>query len=295
MGLKIEYLEEEIPVYDLTVDKTENFYANDVLIHNCQEILLFTTELDGGPENEIALCTLSNINLGKITDTSTPGLYKFMKKYCTLANRALDAILDYQEYPLYAAEYSNKKRRPLGIGVINYAYYLAKNGLRFSDDSGLELTDRTFEAFQYALIESSVQLAKEFGPCEFFGDTKYAKGILPIDNYKKSVDDLIAPIARLDWDKLRSDVVSFGMRNSCLSAIPPAETSAQISNSTNGIEPVLELITIKESKDGLLKQIVPEINKLKNIYELRYDMESCLGYLKLCAVMQKYIDQSYPK
>jgi ribonucleoside-diphosphate reductase alpha chain len=258
----------------------------------CQEITLYTTKLSDSPTDEIALCTLSNINLGKITDTSTPGLYKFMKKYTSLANRALDAILEYQEYPLRAAEYSNKKRRPLGIGVINYAYYLAKNGAKFSDDSGIELTDRTFEAFQYALIESSVQLAREFGPCEFFGDTKYAAGIMPVDRYKKTVDEFNPHVQRLDWDKLRNDVVSIGMRNSCLSAIPPAETSAQISNSTNGIEPVLELITIKESKDGLLKQIVPEVNKLKNVYELRYDMPDCLGYLRLVAVMQKWIDQS---
>lgn len=279
---------DNVNVHSFMNEKTHPIQMSNL----CQEITLVNTPLRGLPTDEIALCTLSNVNLGKITDTSTPGLYKFMKKYCGLANRALDAILEYQDYPVYAAEYSNKKRRPLGIGVINYAYYLAKNGCKFSDGSGLELTDRTFEAFQYALIETSVELAREFGKCEFFEDTKYAQGILPIDRYKKTVDELVAPVQRLDWDKLRGDVITYGMRNSCLSAIPPAETSAQISNSTNGIEPVLELITIKESKDGLLKQIVPDINRLKNMYELRYDMHGCTGYLDAMAVIQKWIDQA---
>ncbi len=275
-------------VFDITVEGNHNFYANNILVHNCAEITLPTKPLESieDPNGEIALCTLSAINLGSIKTLDD------FEPLCRLAVRALDELLSYQEYPMPAAENSTKNRRPLGIGIINYAYYLAKNGVKYSDDSALQLTNETFEAFQYYLIKASMELAKEKGPCAWFDQTKYSKGIFPIDTYKKDVDELVSPELKLDWEWLREQVMTHGMRNSTLSALMPSETSSQISNATNGIEPPRAYVSVKGSKDNVSKQVVPEYNRLKNKYELLWDQRSPRGYIKLVAVMQKYVDQS---
>lgn len=255
----------------------------------CAEISLPTKPLNdiNDPEGEISLCTLSAVNWGKIRDP------KDFEKPCTLAVRALDELLDYQDYPVKAAEISTMNRRPLGIGIINLAYWLAKNDLTYQhiDADGLSKLQEYTEAWSYYLIKASVDLAKEKGACPKSNETKYAQGIMPIDTYKREVDDLVVPAYSMPWDELREDAKTYGIRNSTLMALMPSETSAQISNSTNGIEPPRSLISVKQSKDGVLKQVVPEIRKLKNKYDLLWDQRSPLGYLKICAVLQKFIDQ----
>jgi len=260
----------------------------------CAEITLPTKPLNdiNDPNGEIALCTLSAINWGLIDDPSD------FEKPCEMAVRALDALLDYQSYPVLAAEIANKARRPLGIGIINFAYWLAKNDLKYQDidEAGLMKIDSMAEAWSYYLIKASVKLAKEKGACEWNDQTKYGQGILPIDTYKKDVDALMgmsgASEPTAHWTQLRKDLKEYGIRNSTLMALMPAETSAQISNSTNGIEPPRALVSIKQSKDGVLAQVVPEIRRLKNKYDLLWDQKSPLGYLKIMAVLQKYVDQS---
>jgi ribonucleoside-diphosphate reductase alpha chain len=200
--------------------------------------------------------------------------------------------LDYQDYPIPAAQSGSMARRTLGIGVINYAYYLAKNGVKYSDGSANALTHRTFEAMQYYLLKASVKLAQEQGPCPKFNETTYAQGILPIDTYKKDLDKVCAEALQLDWEQLRKDILQYGLRNSTLSALMPSETSSQISNATNGIEPPRGHISVKASKDGILKQVVPEYERLKDQYELLWDIPSNDGYLTLVAIMQKFIDQT---
>ena len=255
----------------------------------CAEITLPTKPLNdlNDEEGEIALCTLSAINWGKI---KTPADFE---KPCELAVRGLDALLDYQHYPVRAARNSTMRYRPLGIGIINLAYWLAKNDTNYSNPN-LELIDTYTEAWSYYLIKASIKLAQEQGPCSAWveGKLKYNKGLFPIDTYKREVDELVAPNYKLDWNLLRSQLSMTGIRNSTLMALMPAETSAQISNSTNGIEPPRALVSIKQSKDGVLKQVVPSIQKLKNKYELLWDQESPEGYLKIMAVLQKYIDQA---
>ncbi len=254
----------------------------------CLEIALPTKPLNdiNDEHGEIALCTLSAFNLGCLNDLSE------LEELADLAVRALDALLDYQDYPIKAAKIATDNRRTLGIGVINYAYYLAKNGVRYSDDSALGLTHRTFEAIQYYLLKASVQLAKEFGACPAFHETTYAQGILPIDTYKKDLDSICQEPLHLDWEALRADIVAHGLRNSTLTALMPSETSSQISNATNGIEPPRGLVTVKASKDGILKQVVPEYGRLKDQYELLWQIPNNDGYLKLVGVMQKFVDQS---
>ncbi|MFM4823603.1 class 1a ribonucleoside-diphosphate reductase subunit alpha [Aeromonas bivalvium] len=254
----------------------------------CLEIALPTKPLNNvDDENgEIALCTLSAFNLGAIEKLDD------LEEMADLAVRALDALLDYQDYPLKAAQKGSMNRRTLGIGVINYAYYLAKNGARYSDGSGLALTHRTFEAIQYYLLKASVQLAREFGPCPAFGETTYAQGILPIDTYKKDLDALCNEPLQLDWEALRNDIKTVGLRNSTLTALMPSETSSQISNATNGIEPPRGLVSVKASKDGILKQVVPEYERLKDQYELLWKQPSVDGYLQLVGIMQKFVDQA---
>jgi ribonucleoside-diphosphate reductase alpha chain len=253
----------------------------------CCEITLPTTPLkDVNDENgEISLCTLAAINWGKIKKPTD------FEKPCTLAVRALDALLDYQSYPIRAAEIGTKNRRPLGVGIINFAYWLARNDTNYSDPN-LDLVHEYAEAWSYYLIKASVDLAEEFGSCPLDHQTKYAYGNMPIDTYKKEVDELVAPNYKMPWSQLSSKALSSGIRNSTLMALMPAETSAQISNSTNGIEPPRALVSIKQSKDGVLKQVVPGIQKLKNKYELLWDQKSPEGYLKIMAVLQKFIDQA---
>ena len=267
-----------------------SFDKNKALIkmsNLCQEITLPTTPLKdiNDEEGEISLCTLAAINWGKIRKPAD------FEKPCTLAVRALDALLDYQSYPVRAAEVGTRNRRPLGVGIINFAYWLARNGSTYTSPN-LVLVHEYTEAWSYYLIKASVDLAEEFGACPKSSDTLYSEGIMPIDTYKKEVDELVAPVYKMDWDALRERVTMFDIRNSTLMALMPAETSAQISNSTNGIEPPRALVSIKQSKDGVLKQVVPEINRLKNKYELLWDQKSPEGYIKIVAVLQKFIDQS---
>ncbi|HAB80477.1 MAG TPA: ribonucleoside-diphosphate reductase subunit alpha, partial [Glaciecola sp.] len=254
----------------------------------CLEIALPTKPLQhiNDPEGEIALCTLSAFNLGAIKSLDE------LEELAELAVRALDSLLDYQDYPVPAAYNASMGRRTLGIGVINFAYYLAKNGVKYSDHSANNLIHRTFEAIQFYLMKASNELAKEKGACSKFNETTYSKGIMPIDTYKKDVDAICNEPLHLDWDGLRESIVKHGLRNSTLSALMPSETSSQISNATNGIEPPRGHISIKSSKDGVLKQVVPDYENLKDKYELLWDIPSNDGYLQLCAIMQKFVDQT---
>ncbi len=252
----------------------------------CCEINLPTRPLNSfdDPEGEIALCTLSAINWGKIKDP------REFEGPCTLAVRGLDALLDYQNYPVKAAENSTMKRRPLGIGIINLAYWMAKNDMTYSEPN-LDLIDRFAEAWSYYLIKASADLAKEHGKPEGSDETKYGQGVLPIDTYKKDIDELVPHKERMAWTSLRKQLKDTGIKNSTLMALMPAETSAQISNATNGIEPPRSLVSVKQSKHGVLKQVVPSINTLKNKYELLWDQKSPVGYLHIMSILQKYIDQ----
>lgn len=254
----------------------------------CMEIALPTKPLDNinDPNGEIALCTLSAFNLGALNNLDE------LEELADLTVRALDALLDYQDYPVAAARTATMNRRTLGIGVINYAYYLAKNGVRYSDDSALGLTHRTFEAMQYYLLKASVNLAKEYGACPLFNQTVYSQGKLPIDTYKKDLDAVCSEPLHYDWESLRADIVKYGLRNSTLTALMPSETSSQIANATNGIEPPRGLVSVKASKDGILKQVVPEFETLKDAYETLWQLPGNEGYLKLVGVMQKFVDQS---
>ena len=253
----------------------------------CCEINLPTKPLDHlhDPNGEISLCTLSAINWGNVKES------KDFEKMCDLSVRALDELLDYQNYPVLAAELSTMKRRPLGVGIINFAYFLAKRDLTYSDPAALAVVDEYAEAWSYYLIKASADLAREKGMIGGVAETKYGHGILPIDTYKREVDELVPHVERMPWAELREQLQDTGIRNSTLMALMPAETSAQVANATNGIEPPRSLISIKQSKHGVLKQVVPEFRKLKNKYELLWDQKSPEGYLKICAVLQKYIDQ----
>jgi ribonucleoside-diphosphate reductase alpha chain len=253
----------------------------------CTEINLPTVPLKdiNDPDGRIALCTLSAINWGNVKKPAD------FERMCTLAVRGLDALLSYQGYPILAAELATKEFRPLGVGIINFAYFLAKNDVSYSDPAALPLVDEYAEAWSYYLIKASADLAKEQGPCTRWQDLKYADGKLPIDTYKKEVDELVPHIERMPWRALREQILTSGIRNATLMALMPAETSAQISNATNGIEPPRSYVSIKQSKDGVLRQVVPEYRRLKNKYELLWSQQSPEGYLKICAVLQKYIDQ----
>ncbi len=253
----------------------------------CCEIDLPTVPLNHvhDADGRIALCTLSAINWGNVREPED------FEKMCTLAVRGLDALLSYQNYPILAAKMATLEFRPLGIGIINFAYFLAKHDTSYSDPSALAIVDKFAEAWSYYLIKASVDLAKEQGPCNRWTDLKSAKGILPIDTRKLDVDELVPHQERMNWQQLREDVQKYGQRNATLMALMPAETSAQISNATNGIEPPRSYVSIKQSKHGVLKQVVPEYRRLKNKYELLWDQTSPEGYLKICAVLQKYIDQ----
>lgn len=254
----------------------------------CMEIALPTHPLNdiNDEEGEIALCTLSAFNLGALESLDE------LEGLADLVVRALDALLEYQDYPVKAALNATNKRRSLGVGVINYAYYLAKNGTSYTDDAALGLTHRTFEAIQYYLLKASVQLSREFGACGAFNETTYAKGILPIDTYKKDLDAVCSEPLHLDWESLRQEIQKDGLRNSTLTALMPSETSSQIANATNGIEPPRGLVSVKQSKDGILRQVVPEIERLRNQYQLLWRIPSNDGYLKLVGIMQKFVDQS---
>jgi len=253
----------------------------------CAEIDLPTVPLRdvNDEDGRIALCTLSAINWGNVKSPHD------FEKMCKLAVRGLDALLSYQNYPILAARLATEEFRPLGIGIINFAYFLAKNDVGYSDPEALTLVDEYAEAWSYYLIKASADLAEEQGACTRWNDLKSARGVLPIDTRKADVDELVAYQERMPWASLREQVQRTGQRNATLMALMPAETSAQISNATNGIEPPRSYVSIKGSKHGQLKQVVPEYRRLKNRYELLWDQKNPEGYLKLCAVLQKYIDQ----
>ena len=253
----------------------------------CQEITLPTDPINHIDDDagEIALCILSAINVGKLKSLNE------MENLCDLAVRGLEELINYQEYPVAAARRSTLSRRSLGIGFIGLAHYLAKKGLKYDNPEAHKEVHKLTEAFQYNLIKASNDLAKEVGPCDGFVRTKYADGILPIDTYKKEVDEIVAPEYQYDWDSLRDDVIRYGLRHSTLSAQMPSESSSVVSNATNGIEPPRDYLSVKKSKKGPLKQIVPSYTTLKNDYTLLWDMPSNEGYVKMVAVMQKFFDQ----
>jgi ribonucleoside-diphosphate reductase alpha chain len=284
-------------IYIMHVDHCNTHSAFDPSIapikqsNLCAEITLptKTLSLEDRSSGEIALCTLAAINLGNI------GMDQEKMQTCTrLLVYALDSLIDYQNYPVYESKQSTIERRALGIGVINYATFLAQRDLKFSDEKHLEVTHELFEMFQYYCIKASVELAKLKGPCKRFSETKYAKGILPIDTYyKKGIDKVVTPDhLKMDWEGLRKEIMRYGMRNSTLTALMPSETSSQISNATNGIEPPRALISVKQSKEGIFKQVVPNMETLGHKYELLWTMPNNRGYLTTVGIMQKFVDQS---
>ena len=278
-------------IYIMNIDHSNSHssFKDKVSMSNlCQEITLPTTPIKSidDPEGEIALCILSAINVGAI------GNLNELESLCDLSVRALDEIIELQDYPVKAAEVSTKSRRSLGIGYIGLAHYLAKNGVKYSDPKAWELVDRLSEAFQYYLLRASCDIAEEKGKCTAFDRTKYADGLLPIDHYKKEVDEIVTHKQRMAWETLRKDILKHGLRHSTLSAQMPSESSSVVSNETNGIEPPRALLSIKKSKKGPLKQIVPGFPNLKNAYTLLWDMGGNEGYIKIVSVMQKYFDQA---
>ena len=277
-------------IYLMNVDhcNTHSSFKDKVYMSNlCQEITLPTKPLNhiDDEEGEIALCILSAINVGIIKDLDD------LEELCELAVRALEEIIDYQNYPIKAAEVSTKARRSLGVGYIGLAHYLAKNKVMYSDPMAWKLVHDLSEAFQYYLLKASNKLAQERGPCDYFDRTKYSDGILPIDTYKKDVDTIVEHKLNYDWDTLRNDIRQHGLRHSTLSAQMPSESSSVVSNATNGIEPPRGYLSVKKSKKGPLKQIVPQYNSLRNYYTLLWDMPSNTGYINTVAVMQKFFDQ----
>ena len=277
-------------IYIMNIDhcNEHSSFKDKVNMSNlCQEITLPTTpiqHIDGG--GEIALCILSAINVGKINKLTE------LDELCDLAVRGLDNLIDYQKYPVSAARESTINRRSLGIGYIGLAHYLAKNNVKYDDPAAWQLVHDLTEAFQYNLLKASNNLAKEYGPCGYYDRTKYSEGILPIDTYKRDVDDLVPNELKYDWDYLRTSIATHGLRNSTLSAQMPSESSSVVSNATNGIEPPRDYLSIKKSKKGPLKQVVPSYGTLKNNYTLLWDMPSNEGYINIVSVMQKFFDQA---
>ena len=277
-------------IYIMNIDhcNTHSSFKDRVLMSNlCQEITLPTDpiqHIDG--EGEIALCILSAINVGKIDKRDE------LEELCDLAVRSLDEIIDQQKYPVMAAEISTKARRSLGIGYIGLAHYLAKKGYSYEQKLGWRQVDKLTEAFQFYLLKASNELAQEKGQCEYFSRTKYSDGILPIDTYKKEVDEVVTRNLTYDWEWLRKEIKEHGLRHSTLSAQMPSESSSVVSNATNGIEPPRDYLSVKKSKKGPLKQVVPDYKKLKNDYTLLWDMKSNEGYINIVSIMQKYFDQA---
>ena len=277
-------------LYIMNIDhcNSHSSFKDKVNMSNlCQEITLPTDPIQHiDRSGEIALCILSAINVGKLKNLDE------LDELCDLAVRGLDALIDYQEYPVSAAEQSTVNRRSLGIGYIGLAHYLAKNGANYDSTKAHDLVHKLTERFQYALLTASNRLAMEKGPCGYFGKTKYADGVLPIDTYKKEVDEIVPNELQCDWEYLRERIKQYGLRNSTLSAQMPSESSSVVSNATNGIEPPRAYLSIKKSKKGPLKQIVPSYSTLKNAYTLLWDMPNNDGYIKVTAVIQKFFDQA---
>jgi ribonucleoside-diphosphate reductase alpha chain len=278
-------------IYLMNVDhaNTHSSFKDTVYMSNlCQEITLPTKPLQhiDDPEGEIALCILSAINVGVLKELDD------LEELCELAVRALEEIIDYQKYPVEAAEKSTKARRSLGIGYIGLAHYLARHGVKYNDKKALTRVHELTEAFQYYLLKASNKLAKERGACDYFNRTKYSDGILPIDTYKKDLDEVCNIKLKYDWDGLRKSIGVHGLRHSTLSAQMPSESSSIVSNATNGVEPPRGYLSIKKSKKGPLKQIVPQYQSLKNYYTLLWEMPGNEGYINVMAVIQKFFDQA---
>ena len=278
-------------VYLMNIDhcNSHSSFKDHVYMSNlCQEITLPTYPLQHIDDevSEIALCILSAVNVGKIKNLED------LEELCDLAVRGLEELIDYQQYPVAAAERATKARRSLGVGFIGLAHYLAKLGYNYDSQEAFDAVHKLSESFQYYLLKSSNKIAQEKGWCTDFGRTKYAEGILPIDTYKKDVDEIVPNDLSLDWGSLREDILAHGLRHSTLSAQMPSESSSVVSNATNGIEPPRDYLSVKKSKKGPLKQIVPQYNTLKNNYTLLWDMPSNDGYIKIVSVMQKFFDQA---
>jgi ribonucleoside-diphosphate reductase alpha chain len=278
-------------VYIMNIDhcNSHSSFKDKINMSNlCQEITLPTLPINHIDDKmgEIALCILSAINVGKVKSDEE------LEELCDLSVRSLDELIDYQKYPVEAAEIATKARRSLGIGFIGLAHYLAKLGYNYDSQEAWDAVHGLSESFQYYLLKSSNQLAKEKGYCEYFGRTKYADGILPIDTYKKDVDEITSISYQHDWEELRASILEYGLRHSTLSAQMPSESSSVVSNATNGIEPPRGFLSVKKSKKGPLKQIVPQYHTLKNNYTLLWDMPSNTGYINIVAVMQKFFDQA---
>jgi len=277
-------------IYIMNIDHCNSHSSFKDLIRMsnlCQEITLPTDPIDHiDGDGEVALCILSAINVGTIDKRDE------LENLCDLAVRSLDEIIDHQQYPVRAAEISTKARRSLGIGYIGLAHYLAKKGYNYDQKLAWRQVDKLTEAFQYYLLKASNEVAKEKGPCDYFHKTKYSDGILPIDTYKKEVDEIVNRNLTYDWESLRKEVKESGLRHSTLSAQMPSESSSVVSNATNGIEPPRDYLSVKKSKKGPLKQVVPDYKRLKNNYTLLWDMKSNEGYINVVAVMQKYFDQA---
>ena len=278
-------------IYIMNIDhcNSHSSFKDKVEMSNlCQEITLPTYPLQhiDDPNGEIALCILSAINIGKVKSDEE------LEELCDLSVRGLDELIDYQKYPVIAAEIGTKARRSLGIGYIGLAHYLAKLGFKYDSQEAWDAVHGLSESFQYYLLKASNQVAKEKGHCEYFGRTKYADGVLPIDTYKTDVDEISSINLQHDWETLRASILQHGLRHSTLSAQMPSESSSVVSNATNGIEPPRGYLSIKKSKKGPLKQIVPQYQSLKNNYTLLWDMESNRGYINIVAVMQKFFDQA---
>ena len=293
-GLILDLLKERAEtgrLYLMNIDhcNSHSSFKDKVNMSNlCQEITLPTDPINhiDSQDGEIALCILSAINVGKIRNLSE------MENLCDLTVRALEELIDYQEYPVPAARRSTLARRSLGIGFIGLAHYFAKNGVKYDSQEAYNLTHKLTESFQYNLLRASNNIAKEKGACDAFHRTKYIDGILPIDTYKEEVDELVTVSYQYDWDSLRDDIAEWGLRHSTLSAQMPSESSSVVSNATNGIEPPRDYLSVKKSKKGPLKQIVPQFTTYKNNYTLLWDMPSNEGYINVTAIMQKFFDQA---
>jgi len=279
-------------IYIMNIDhcNSHSSFKDKVNMSNlCQEITLPTEPLNHIDEEmpgEIALCILSAVNVGKIKSDEE------LEDLCDLSVRGLEELIDYQEYPIRVAEVATKARRSLGVGFIGLAHYLAKLGYNYDSQEAWDAVHGLSESFQYYLLKSSNEIAKEKGHCEYFGRTKYADGILPIDTYKKDVDEISSQELAHDWESLRKSILDHGLRHSTLSAQMPSESSSVVSNATNGIEPPRDYLSIKKSKKGPLKQIVPSYQSLKNNYTLLWEMKSNVGYINVVSVMQKFFDQA---
>jgi ribonucleoside-diphosphate reductase alpha chain len=278
---------EPTDVYDISVPETECFFADNILVHNC-EILLPTKSFKRLDDDtgRIALCTLGSINWGAFRNPED------MRRACRILHRSLNNILDYQDFLSIQSKLSNDEIRPLGIGITNLAYWHAKRGLKYGDKDTLQEVKSWMEHQAFYLTEASVELAKERGKCDHSEKTYYGQGIFPWERRAKGVNELADFTTELDWESLRTQMNMYGVRNATQMAIAPVESSSVVINSTNGIEMPMSLISTKESKAGSFTQVVPEYHKLKNKYQLMWEQKDCEGYLKTAAILQVYVDQS---